>query len=70
MEILSPGDESWEKLAFYAAHEVDEALIVDPQERRVHWLALQADQQYRTVDHSALVELGPAEPAERINWPR
>jgi hypothetical protein len=28
IEIVSPGDESWDKLPFYAAHEVDEALIV------------------------------------------
>ena len=70
METLSPGDESWEKLAFYAAHEVDEALIVDLQERRVHWLALRADQQYRPVQRSALVEVGPAELDGRILWPR
>ena len=30
-EIVSPDDETWKKLEFYAAHEVDELLIVDPQ---------------------------------------
>ncbi|HEY1689694.1 MAG TPA: Uma2 family endonuclease, partial [Solirubrobacteraceae bacterium] len=40
VEILSPGDESWQKLPFYAAHDVDEILIVDPDTRKVHWLAL------------------------------
>jgi Uma2 family endonuclease len=70
LEIVSPGDDSWNKLEFYGAHDVDEVLIVDPQERRVHWLALQPDRQYRPVDRSALVELGPAELAEQIDWPR
>jgi len=39
VEILSPGDESWQKLPFYAAHDVDEVLIVDPIERTVTWQA-------------------------------
>ncbi len=30
VEIVSPGDKTWEKLPFYAAHSVDESLIVDP----------------------------------------
>jgi Uma2 family endonuclease len=28
IEIVSPGDESWEKLPFYAARDIDEVLIV------------------------------------------
>src|SRR5947209_3172810 len=32
VEIVSPDDESWEKLDFYAERDVDEVLIVDPQE--------------------------------------
>lgn len=68
VEIVSPEDESWEKLPFYAAHGVDELLIVDPQERSVHWLGL-AEGEYREVERSGLVELGPGELAERIEWP-
>jgi Uma2 family endonuclease len=68
VEIVSPGDESWQKLPFYAAHHVDEVLIVDPRKRMVHWLTLDGDE-YREVQRSALIELGPAELAERINWP-
>ncbi|MDQ6805037.1 MAG: Uma2 family endonuclease [Actinomycetota bacterium] len=68
VEILSPGDESWQKLSFYAAHDVDEVLIVDPAERTVTWLALRGDE-YRPVARSGLVELGPAELAERLDWP-
>lgn len=35
IEVVSVGDESWNKLSFHAAHEVDEILIVDPAERTV-----------------------------------
>ncbi|HEY1689695.1 MAG TPA: Uma2 family endonuclease [Solirubrobacteraceae bacterium] len=68
IEILSRGDETWQKLPFYAAHDVDEILIVDPDTRKVHWLAL-ADGDYKPVEHSSLIELGPAQLAEQIDWP-
>jgi Putative restriction endonuclease len=68
VEILSPGDESWLKLPFYAAHDVDEVLLVDPAERTVTWLALR-DGAYVPVVRSALIELGPAELTECLDWP-
>ena len=68
VEILSPGDETWDKLPFYAAHHVDEILIVDPDTRKVHWLAL-ADGRYEPIERSSLIELGPAELTQRIDWP-
>lgn len=43
VELVSQDDETWEKLDFYAAHHVDGLLIVDPQERQVHWLGVQPD---------------------------
>jgi Uma2 family endonuclease len=69
IEIVSPDDRTWEKLAFYAVHHVNELLIVDPEQRRVHWLALAADGQYRDTDRSELIALGPVELADRIDWP-
>jgi Uma2 family endonuclease len=68
IEIVSPGDESWQKLPFYAAHRVDEVLIVDPAEQTVTWLALRGGE-YRPVGRSGLVELGPPELAEQLDWP-
>ncbi len=68
VEIVSRGDETWDKLPFYAARGVDEVLIVDPQERSVHWRAL-ARGQYREIDRSALIDFGSAELARRIEWP-
>jgi len=67
IEIVSPGDDTWEKLPFYAAHEVEEALIVDPAEHAVHWLGL-ANGEYRPIERSALIDLGPSELAGRIDW--
>jgi Uma2 family endonuclease len=67
VETVSPGDESWAKLEFYSAHDVDEVLIVDPQERRVYWLGLAGDG-YEPLERSGLIELGPDELAARIDW--
>jgi len=68
VEVVSPGDDSWKKLPFYAAHRVEEVVIVDPQERSVKWLGL-ADDDYRPLERSGLIELGPGELAERVDWP-
>ncbi|HTA97896.1 MAG TPA: Uma2 family endonuclease [Solirubrobacteraceae bacterium] len=68
LEILSPGDETWKKLSFYAAHRVDEVLIVDPDTHQVHWLGL-ADGRYEPIERSALIDLGPAELGQLIDWP-
>jgi hypothetical protein len=68
IEIVSPGDETFEKLPFYAAHGVAEVLIVDPLQRSVRWLRLAGDG-YAPIAGSSLIELGPDALAERIDWP-
>jgi Uma2 family endonuclease len=68
IEVVSPADKSWDKFDFYAAHDVDEVLIIDRKEHRVHWFALQ-DGEYKPVQRSALIELGPSDLAEQIDWP-
>lgn len=67
IEIISPDDESRQKLAFYAKHHVDEVLIVDPAGRTVTWLALR-EGEYRRVERSDLIKLGPTELADQIDW--
>ena len=67
-EIVSPGDETWQKLSFYAAHGVDEVLIVDPAQRSVHWLGL-AGGEYEEIKASGLIGLARGELVERISWP-
>lgn len=68
VEIVSPGDDTWLKLPHYAAHEVDEVLILDPEERVVHWLGLSGGE-YHPIERSAVIDLGPAELADKIDWP-
>jgi Uma2 family endonuclease len=53
---------------FYAAHNVEEVLIVDPQERSVSWLALEAGE-YRPVERSGLIAMGAQGLAEQLDWP-
>lgn len=68
VEVLSADDETMEKLPFYASRGVGEAVIVDPDERRVTWLAL-ADGGYGEVDRSALLDVDVAGFAGAIAWP-
>lgn len=68
VEIVSPEDRSRQKLPFYATYHVDEVLVVDPRERTIDWLAL-VGSEYRGVPRSGLIDLGPSELAEKINWP-
>ncbi|MEA2299377.1 MAG: hypothetical protein QOF77_2313 [Solirubrobacteraceae bacterium] len=68
VEIRSPDDETWGKLPFYAAHQVDEVLIIDITDRNVAWLALRGGE-YQPVEGSGLIELGPVALAEQLDWP-
>src|ERR1700722_8580974 len=68
VEIVSPEDETWEKLPFYASYNVDEVLIVHPLKRTVTWLGL-AEGSYSEMSHSALVELDAEGLAEQIEGP-
>ena len=45
-----------------------ELLIVDPEQRTVSWLALEAGN-YQHVKRSRLIELGADELAGQIDWP-
>jgi Uma2 family endonuclease len=68
VEIVSPGDESFKKLDFYAGHGVEEVLIVDPGEEGVSWLGLEAGA-YKRIERSRLIELGAVDLAAQIDWP-
>jgi Uma2 family endonuclease len=69
LEIVSPGDESWKKLPFYAARHVDEVLIVDPRERSVSWLELE-DGEYRPIERSGLIDMTAQGLAGQLDWPQ
>ncbi len=68
-EVISPGDDTWDKLPFYAAHRVDELLIIDPAQHAVHWLALDEQGEYGPIERSGLVDFSPAQLAEQLDWP-
>ena len=40
-----------------------------PQKRSVNWLGLGDGGEYRPIEHSGLIELGPKALAEQIDWP-
>jgi Uma2 family endonuclease len=68
LEIVSPGDETWNKLGFYAAHGVEELLIIDPENKTVTWLGLEGGK-YQHLERSRLIELAAADLAAQLDWP-
>ena len=68
VEVVSPGDETWQKLDFYAAHSVDELLIADPVKRSVTWLVLHGGR-YVEAEYSPLLRVSVAKLTEQIKWP-
>jgi hypothetical protein len=68
VEIASVDDETYEKLPFYAAHAVDEVLVVEPDARRVRIFALEAGD-YAETDSSSLLRVDAGTLTEGIRWP-
>ncbi|MGH9073268.1 MAG: Uma2 family endonuclease, partial [Acidimicrobiales bacterium] len=68
VEILSPDDETYDKLPFYAAHGVDEVMVVDPAERRIRLLVLAGDS-YRDAEASALLGVPASDLEAAVRWP-
>jgi len=68
VEVLSRGDETYEKLPFYATHGVDEVVIADPAGRTLVWLRL-VDGAYLETEHSTVLDVAAAELAAQIDWP-
>ncbi len=68
VEVVSPHDESWLKFDHYAAHDVDEVLIADPQDSTLHLFVLTAGT-YQPADASPLLGVTVAELHAAIEWP-
>ena len=68
VEIVSPWDESEAKLPFYAAHGVDEAVLVYPTRHEVRWLHL-VDGDYEATDRSDLLDVDVTDVIAQIDWP-
>lgn len=69
VEIVSPDDRSRRKLEFYAAHGVDEVLLVDPGRRSVELFGRE-EQRMTPRSRSLLLELDAQDLAARIDWPK
>ncbi|MGH9106060.1 MAG: Uma2 family endonuclease [Acidimicrobiales bacterium] len=68
VEVVSPDDETFEKLPFYAAHGVDEVLIAERDVERVSIFTLVGDH-YEPTDRSALLNVSAEELAGPVRWP-
>lgn len=68
VEIVSPGDETYDKLPFYVAHAVEEILVVDPETRSVQLLSL-AGGTYEARDRSEVIGLMVSDIVASIRWP-
>ncbi|MGH2914551.1 MAG: Uma2 family endonuclease [Solirubrobacteraceae bacterium] len=68
VEVLSLNDETWQKLDFYAAHAVDELVIVDGGARTINWRALNQGA-YAPVKRSSVLDLSADQLVRRIDWP-
>lgn len=78
VEILSPNDETYQKLDFYAAQEMQELLVVHPERRTVELFVLRggrllaavADEEGRRRSASLGVTFETVEgPHLRVSWP-
>lgn len=68
VEIVSPGDETYEKFDFYFAHGVEELLVVDPRARTLAWYA-RGEAGFDPADGSALLGVTATSLADAIRWP-
>ena len=69
VEVISPDDETWAKVDFYARHHVDEICTADPMGAEIRWFALTGTA-YEETGVSRLLDLSTADLASRIDWPR
>jgi hypothetical protein len=69
VEVVSPDDETFEALPFYGAHDVEEVLVVEPEEQRVLVFGLRKGS-YKERDASVLLSVSGAEVARALHWPK
>ncbi len=68
VEVVSPGDETYDKLDFYFARGVEELLIVDPRDRTVQWYA-RGTTGFERSGRSQLLDLTADDLHAAIDWP-
>jgi len=68
VEVVSPGDETFDKFDFYARHGVDEIVVADPQRRLVRIWQLR-DAAYAETGRSDLLDVLADDLGAEIDWP-
>lgn len=68
VEVVSAGDETYEKFPFYAAHEVDEMLVVHPEEHHIRTFS-RAGGHYDGTGRSILLGIDATDLEAVIRWP-
>ena len=68
VEVVSPGDETWDKFAFFAGRGVDEICTAEPFESRLRWWKL-VGLDYEETDVSTLLGIRVSELTAQIDWP-
>lgn len=71
VEILSPGDETYDKFDFYGAHGVEEIYVADPATRSFAiWERTgEGASPYHQTGTSALLDVSAADIAASVDWP-
>jgi Uma2 family endonuclease len=72
VEILSPGDETYDKFGFYAAHGVEEIFVVDPATHSVEIWSIapgSAHDASYAQGRSGLLDIDAGDLIATIDWP-
>ena len=68
VEVVSPGDETYQKFGFYHLRGVEEILVADPAKRELR-LFRRGETEYELTDSSAVLEASATAIAAGITWP-
>ncbi len=66
VEVLSPGDATFDKIGFYADHGVEEIWIIDPESKTVRCIDPVSS---ANLEHSVVFDIDIATIAAQIIWP-
>ena len=68
VEVVSPGDESRLKFAFYHRQGIEEVLIVEPEARTAEWF-VRGEDGFLPADGSAVLGITAADLVAAVDWP-
>lgn len=68
VEVVSAGDETFEKFEFFSSHGVEEVVVADPARRTIRWWRRGAGG-FEPTEHSPLLGIDVADLVAEIDWP-